>query len=450
MSTMTTTSSLRGRRAVTALMAGVVIAVAGGLLGSASPPAGADPPPLTWSRQVTSDAPSARSGAAMAFDASSGEVVLFGGRSASGALLGDTWVYAGGRWTELCASACGPTAATGASMAFDPDLNQLVLFGGQTSIKPAQFTNATWTWNGRQWYRPPTSEQGAPPPRADAAFAVDDAGPTGNVVLFGGTGPATGALSPANSPAANASTTLADTWTWDGSGWSEQRPATSPPARTGAAATWDAAVGAVVLFGGAPTSDLGGWLADTWLWRQNAWTPLLLANAPTPRTDANLDYEGSLGTVVVYGGQTAIGPTNDAWAFAGFGWVPVAAGSPPAARSQAASAWDSATNSLMVFGGSGAGGTVLDDTESLTAAAGGTSPTSAAPGTSSTSPTTSTGPAAAPTSTTTTGVHPTTVAQPSAAPTRRRVRARSPSPPNGSAVADSWHCRDRGSPLAPP
>ena len=70
---------------------------------------------------------------------------------------------------------------------------------------------------------------------------------TGNVVLFGGyDGNAYG-----------------DTWTWDGSTWTQQAPATSPGARYGAVMADDAATGNVVLFGGA---DIKLVLDDTWTW----------------------------------------------------------------------------------------------------------------------------------------------------------------------------------------
>ena len=59
---------------------------------------------------------------------------------------------------------------------------------------------------------------------------------TGTVVLFGGDGSA-----PAR---------LGGTWTWDGTTWTKQHPATSPPARSGASMAYDAATGTVVLFGG--------------------------------------------------------------------------------------------------------------------------------------------------------------------------------------------------------
>ena len=70
---------------------------------------------------------------------------------------------------------------------------------------------------------------------------------TGNVVLFGG---------------ADALQRFGDTWTWDGTTWTKQAPATSPPARYSASMAYDAATGNVVLFGG----QGGAFLGDTWTW----------------------------------------------------------------------------------------------------------------------------------------------------------------------------------------
>lgn len=297
----------------------------------------------------------------MSYDAASNQIVLFGGRSSEGRLLDDTWVYANGTWTEACASNCGPDPATDAAMTYDQQLDQLVMFGGETGTNPVQFTNATWTWNGSQWYRPPTSEQDAPPPRANASFAADDTGSAGGIVLFGGTGTST--LNPASPLSSGPTATLGDTWTWDGSEWSQQRPATSPSPRTGAGAAWDPAIGSVVLFGGSPLATIGGQLADTWTWRGNNWSPVNAPTQPPARADEVVAYQPILGTVVAYGGQTPSGPAGDTWALDAGDWVNIS-GAGPAARTNAAGTSDSATNSVVVFGGAFPGG-ALGDTQAL-------------------------------------------------------------------------------------
>jgi hypothetical protein len=68
---------------------------------------------------------------------------------------------------------------------------------------------------------------------------------------------------------------LADTWAYDGTTWSLQSPATSPPARSGASMAYDAATGQMVLIGGLTN---GGYLADTWTYQP---VPVTVPGAPT-------------------------------------------------------------------------------------------------------------------------------------------------------------------------
>jgi len=72
------------------------------------------------------------------------------------------------------------------------------------------------------------------------------------VVLFGGSD--------------SSSSSLGDTWVWDGTNWTQNFPATSPPARAFHSMAYDAARGQVVLFGGCCTSASGGDFNDTWVW----------------------------------------------------------------------------------------------------------------------------------------------------------------------------------------
>ena len=56
----------------------------------------------------------------------------------------------------------------------------------------------------------------------------------------------------------------ADTWSWDGTTWTQQAPAASPPARFLSPMAYDAATGTMVLFGGLTQSSNA--LHDTWTW----------------------------------------------------------------------------------------------------------------------------------------------------------------------------------------
>ncbi|HLG92667.1 MAG TPA: hypothetical protein VKY15_06770, partial [Acidimicrobiales bacterium] len=69
-----------------------------------------------------------------------------------------------------------------------------------------------------------------------------------------------------------------DTWTYDGTTWAQQFPATSPPVRDGASMAYDPAIGKVVLFGGENPSFLG----DTWTY-DGTWAQQFPATSPPAR-----------------------------------------------------------------------------------------------------------------------------------------------------------------------
>jgi hypothetical protein len=91
-----------------------------------------------------------------------------------------------------------------------------------------------------------------------------------------------------------------DTWTWNGTDWTEQTPATSPPTRDLAYIAYDAATGTVVLFGGAGHGLLG----DTWAWNGTTWTKQTPATSPSPRAEGAMAYDAATGTAVLFGGYT--------------------------------------------------------------------------------------------------------------------------------------------------
>jgi N-acetylneuraminic acid mutarotase len=77
--------------------------------------------------------------------------------------------------------------------------------------------------------------------------------------------------------------------------------------------------GKLVLFGGSGTQDPspGGYLSDTWTWDGTAWTELSVT-APSPRTQAVMaPYDGKL---VLVGG-IGTGVDSDAWTWDGASWT---------------------------------------------------------------------------------------------------------------------------------
>jgi N-acetylneuraminic acid mutarotase len=141
-----------------------------------------------------------------------GQLVVFGGYGAQGPCA-DTWTFDGTTWTAA-STTNAPSARYGAVMA--PLGNTLVLFGGEDAS--GTYLSDTWTWDGSTW----TSHAVAgPTSRAQASIATVD----GAVILFGGYGLQT--------TTSEGDTTLSDTWSWDGSMWTNLSIA-GPSARTAA------------------------------------------------------------------------------------------------------------------------------------------------------------------------------------------------------------------------
>ncbi|HEY9072701.1 MAG TPA: NHL repeat-containing protein, partial [Desulfobaccales bacterium] len=78
----------------------------------------------------------------MAYDASYGLVVLFGGGGANiSSFLNDTWMWDGNNWTQE-SQASSPPGREDATMAYDASYGQVVLFSGYDG---SNFLSDTWT-----------------------------------------------------------------------------------------------------------------------------------------------------------------------------------------------------------------------------------------------------------------------------------------------------------------
>jgi hypothetical protein len=89
----------------------------------------------TWTRQHPATSPPAQSSAAMAYDAATGTVVLFGS--------GETWTWDGTTWTRQH-PATSPAARADAGIASDAATGNVVMFGG--SRGGGVVIGDTWTW----------------------------------------------------------------------------------------------------------------------------------------------------------------------------------------------------------------------------------------------------------------------------------------------------------------
>lgn len=226
-------------------------------------------------------------------------------------------------------TATAPPGRAWASFAYYPPLHQLVLFGGN---KGRTVYGDTWTRSGSTWTQrhPATS----PSPRTGASMVYDAA--TQQLLLFGG---GTTVAGPFNS----------DTWTWNGTTWTQLHPATTPPGRQFGDPVYDAATQSVILFAGWH----GSYLDDTWSWDGTNWTLLHPATSPSGRDSDAFVYDAATGTAILFGGFRGSGYSpGDTWSWNGTTWIQL---SPPASPGVDVFAWqgayDAATGQLLLFGG---------------------------------------------------------------------------------------------------
>ncbi|MHB8352473.1 MAG: PKD domain-containing protein, partial [Thermoplasmata archaeon] len=248
----------------------------------------------TWHNATVAGVPtpSPRSDAAFAEDPAVGGLLLFGGLSQNGSALGDTWIYANGSWKALANLSLSPSARWGASLAYNVSGRYLLLFGGRNATG---YLGDTFEFASNRWTQTMTSR--APSPRSEAGLAYD-AGSSGGLILFGGTNESIVSPSPA----------FSDTWSFGPTGWVQRHPATAPPNRTATALTADPSLGGLILVGGTPSPSLVPdqlppvGFNDTWVYVNGTWSELTASGALPPLFGAAATYDPSSGGFLLFGG----------------------------------------------------------------------------------------------------------------------------------------------------
>lgn len=229
--------------------------------------------------------PVGRADFGMAYDVARNKVVIFGGEI-DGWLTGDTWEWdpAAHTWEEKTAASIPVYGGLfGPAMAYDPNRNQVILFGGRAYFNWGQA--GTYAWDGTNWID--VTPAVYPLPRFIHAMATDLA--RSKVVMFGGK---------------NNEYPLTDTWEWNGSSWTEITP-TGPvtPAREDPSMAYDAARQITILFGGFEPGD-----DKTWSWDGTAWSLEHPQTSPSRRSTA-LVYDPLQSKLVLFSGDLP----SDTW-----------------------------------------------------------------------------------------------------------------------------------------
>jgi len=244
----------------------------------------------SWTSPNPAVRPSNRRRPAMAYDEARGETVLFSGGASSS---NDTWTWDGTTWTQKFPATL-PPIRFGAAMAYDRKREVVVMFGG--FVPTGVDNNQTWEWDGTNW-----TLRSTPPAltaRGAHRMVYDDAREA--VVLVGGYNTI-------------GSTTLADTWTYDGTGWTQQQ--SLPGTICDQTLVYDPTRRRVVLQGGLRITGLN--LLDlnaTYEWDGATWTQRTPASNPGARNGGASAWDPVAEQCVAAGGTNTVGTTyRDTW-----------------------------------------------------------------------------------------------------------------------------------------
>jgi hypothetical protein len=356
-----------------------------------------------WNERTPASAnsPADRSGHVMAYDPVRKKTFLFSGwQPAAGFYIPEQWEWDGptASWSQIDAtSATVPSARYGATMAWDPDRQRMVLFGGFDETTGRR--NDLWEWDGttKTWTdRTPTGTK--PTPRWSHTMAYDPVRKK-MVVYSGNTGTGT----------ASSGSFVDETWEWDGATatWTKMATPSSTvvyyyygylrmvydvsrskmemfydytrvyeydptmPAWTQVAnptrndqsnypgqngsAIYDPDLKVMTVFGGNNRTlwDYSG--ADATF--TNRSTPV---NGPIQRNSPAIAFDTKQGKLMLFGGYSSLDSLykQDTWEWSGSSAVwtnRTNANTKPEARYQAAMVYDSKRDQLLLWGGSGTG-----------------------------------------------------------------------------------------------
>ncbi|MFT3698509.1 MAG: hypothetical protein QM831_35520 [Kofleriaceae bacterium] len=294
-------------------------------------------------KNIAIDQLPALAAASMVYDSARDQMILFGGIDAPTISVNNTgtWWWTGKGWIAMDPRS-HPADGYGAASAYDVAHSQIVLFGGGT-IPGQPFTADTYLWNGRTWQF--ASPMMAPTSQRDASMVYD--AKRKRIVMFGGHNRSVDPMWRATD----------QTWTWDGTTWTQLKPAHSPSPRSGAAMSYDPLRDQIVMFGGTTNNDTFGnpdsgtvtWIFDGTDWHSTTGT------GPTPRYGARMAWDTVTHTTLLFGGNTSSTSTRaelgDTWAWNGTSWTHLSPTTNPPARDNQAMASNPAHGQIIMVGG---------------------------------------------------------------------------------------------------
>jgi len=238
--------------------------------------------------------------------------------------------HLGTTWAPLLASAT-PQTRFGSAVAVDPRTDTMMLFGGCSS-DPDYPVDDQWLRVGDTWF--PSGAAPRPAARLFHGLVHDTA--RDQFVLVGGYG--------------GNNAFLGDVWYYRQGQWQVELGPT-PPNRERHAIAYDPIRRRVVVFGGRYASSSTALRADLWFFDGTAWTSIPAPNGPSARAGAVMTYDAANDRLVLFGGETANGFSDETWALVDTTWTLLQTNGSPAPRSAAAMAYDPFVGDVLLLGG---------------------------------------------------------------------------------------------------
>ena len=296
--------------------------------------------------------PQARHGAKMVYDPEGEQMLLFGGRgngSIQGDLFNDLWAFdlENQIWREITSSS-PPSPRLSPGMVYDPDRHQIILFGGYG--KRGRL-NDTWLFDLGSYEWEEIHPEISPPARSDLGMAFD--GLNQVAVMFGGY-----CLD-------HQRDYCGDTWYFDPgmNSWREVFPVESPPVMYGHSLNYDSQNGKFLLWGG-HMSDFdqtgmssAGYNGSIWSYSvsDNEWLEILPGSLSRPgaRYWHQAAFVSGFPGLCIFSGDGGYGYLKDSWFFnAGDeSWTRIRPEQIPPARIVGAMEYSPDFGQIVLFGG---------------------------------------------------------------------------------------------------
>lgn len=323
---------------------GLIISVAGALVLILVVLLSHRAPPRLFGRAPSASPPRASLAPTLAYDRVRHELVMFGGVGNDA----QTWVWKGGQWL-LWHLPTTPSARFGATGVWDPNSNEVVIFGGVNESTGKALADL-WAWNGSGWTQLDPGDQLPAPMLSQLTydkeshlltlFLSDDRAAPIQVWAWSQSvwhrvnnlGPSLTSYSVAFDPIAKGTLITGpdslgnvQSWIFRDNNWTEV--AATSAGFNGETIVEDTSHGRVLGLAAAPAPVGVPTETQLWLWNESAWRPLD-SSAALPKSIQLLqvvedaDHSALLALVMVPKTGQGESGVDEVWTFTGSAWMP--------------------------------------------------------------------------------------------------------------------------------